>query len=167
MRCSHRPVKQNQLAGAAADKVEVDGLGWLEWKGVYKPLIFARLLKACQGFTVYHCGSPPSFVYRLSVFVCACFRTKTASVLPVRIKLGKRGKEKKKRRLRLELSKCGSSGLKSLYQCHRRLFFLPSITARWLFPLQHRRKTLTFPPVSQARGLITVFMLLSLPQSLI
>lgn len=29
VRCSDRPLKQNQLAGAVADKVEVDGLGWL------------------------------------------------------------------------------------------------------------------------------------------
>lgn len=67
--------------------------------------------------------------------------------MPGRTALGSRGKKRKEgARLCLELSKCGSSGPQSLYQCHSSgffllfFFFLPSICPGTILPLSQRRK---------------------------
>lgn len=77
--------------------------------------------------------------------------------MPARTGVGsKRKKRKERRRLCLELSKCGSSGPQSLYQCHSSVFFLPSICPATVLPLSEQEKhslshhgwlnTITNPP---------------------
>ena len=117
-------------------------------------------MKGCQGFTLFQRGSPPTFchifdrTYIVCVCVCVCVcvsvREKewegqgmeTAIIMPARTGVGsKRKKRKEGRRLCLELSKCGSSGPQSLYQCHSSVFSSHLSARRLFFPSQSRKNT--------------------------
>lgn len=101
-----------------------------------------------QGFTMSQSGRPPSFPHIFDIHrkifvcvrgcVCVCVfqrerRLQKSIIMPTSTGAGSRGTRRKEgRRLCLELSKCGTSGPQSLYQCHSSIFF-SHLSAQWLF----------------------------------